>query len=71
MNDTVIKSGAQVIAVLGWCIWVISCGMVLWALFRLREPKRRAGRIFFCVCTATGLVVTLFTSFSKFHLLWI
>lgn len=71
MNEPLIKSGEQLLTVLGWCIWVMSCGMVLWSLFRLKNPKRRAGRIFFCVCTTTGLVVTLLTSFSKFHLLWI
>lgn len=71
MNDTVIKSGEQVLTVLGWSIWVMSCGMVLWTFSRLRDEKRRAGRIFFCVCTTAGLLVTVLTSFSKFHLLWI
>jgi hypothetical protein len=56
---------------LGWMIWGISSFFFALGLMRLGKKKGRVRRIFFCVCTATGLALTLFTSFSKFHLLWI
>ena len=56
---------------LGWLIWAFSCVLLLYGLTALHQKKRRGRRIFFCIRIAAGLALSYFTSFSKFHLLWI
>lgn len=56
---------------LGWIIWGMGCLFLLLSLVGLAKKKGRARRVFFILCTGAGLTLSCFTSFSKFHLLWI
>jgi len=56
---------------LGWIIWAMGLLLLVNGLWRLRKPKGRIFRVIKCLFTATALVVTAVTPFSKFHLLWI
>jgi hypothetical protein len=57
---------------LGWIIWGLGFLFLLNGIRRLvKRKKRRVARSVFCLITASALVATATTSFSKFHLLWI
>jgi hypothetical protein len=56
---------------LGWVIWAFGCLVLIRGVMRLRKPRGRIVRGFFCLVTAAALALTFFTPMSKFHLLWI
>jgi hypothetical protein len=69
--DCKIKSGQKItMETLGWIIWGFVCLMLLASVVRLRKERGRKRRLFSCIYTAAALALT-YSSFSKFHLLWV
>ena len=58
--------------ILGWVIWSIGAFILLINICLFHNPDAGAGRLAkrLALLITIGLVITLFTNFSKFHLVW-
>ena len=59
--------------IIEWVIWAIACIFLLSffvAAFSQRDPGIRSHHMRYCLLLVPGLLVTVITPISKFHLLW-